>query len=146
MRREAQDEVSGEIELRFTWEITAMGLLALKKRALQQVIAQRSEILSLLYPADNKSIAEAIRAAEASMEKAPKNKPRTQSWDSDDDSVPDDRSGATDETRFADLLNQTKKGSLAIQVLAARGLGRGKSNPRAMQFQVRMSILIGRSV
>ena len=132
MRREADDEVSGEIELRFTWDITAKGLLTLKKRALQHVISQRSEILSLLYPADNKAIADAIAAAELNLARGP-DRMQKDGHDSDDFSV---HSGATDESRFEDLLNEAKKGSLTVRALAARGLGRGKSNPLAMQFQV----------
>lgn len=50
MRRSAADIVSGELELRFLWDVTARGLLNIKLTALERVLAQRREILAALQP------------------------------------------------------------------------------------------------
>eukprot|EP00887_Chlorella_sp_A99_P007742 scaffold20.g7742.t1 len=50
MRRGAGDSVTGRLQLRFQWEITARGLLTIKLHALERVLAQRREILAALTP------------------------------------------------------------------------------------------------
>ncbi len=50
MRRSAADTVSGQLQLRFQWDVTARGLLAIKLAALERVLAQRREILAALQP------------------------------------------------------------------------------------------------
>jgi len=50
MRRSASDTVSGQLQLRFLWDVTARGLLTIKLAALEQVLAQRREILAALQP------------------------------------------------------------------------------------------------
>ncbi|KAL6785838.1 hypothetical protein ACKKBG_A00370 [Auxenochlorella protothecoides x Auxenochlorella symbiontica] len=50
MRRCAADTVSGELQLRFAWEVTARGLLTIKLGVLERVLRQRTEILCALRP------------------------------------------------------------------------------------------------
>jgi hypothetical protein len=50
MRRDAADAVAGRLQLGFAWEITARSLLSLKLQALENVLAQRQEILCALSP------------------------------------------------------------------------------------------------
>jgi hypothetical protein len=50
MRRDAGDTVSGQLQLRFVWEVTARSLLTIKLHALERVLAQRQEILAALQP------------------------------------------------------------------------------------------------
>lgn len=50
MRRSAADTVSGQVQLRFQWDVTARGLLTIKLAALERVLAQRREILAALQP------------------------------------------------------------------------------------------------
>lgn len=50
MRRSAADTVSGQLQLRFQWDVTARGLLAIKLTALERVLGQRREILAALQP------------------------------------------------------------------------------------------------
>lgn len=50
MRRTAADDVQGQLKLRVTWDITAAGLLQLKVRAFENVLAQRLEILMAMDP------------------------------------------------------------------------------------------------
>lgn len=50
MRRTSSDVVSGRVQLRFSWDITTRGLLAIKLAALERVLAQRQEILAALQP------------------------------------------------------------------------------------------------
>ena len=50
MRRTAADSVSGRLQLRFSWDVTTRGLLAIKLAALERVLAQRQEILAALQP------------------------------------------------------------------------------------------------
>jgi hypothetical protein len=50
MRRSAADTVSGQLQLRFQWDVTARGLLTIKLAALERVLAQRREILAALQP------------------------------------------------------------------------------------------------
>lgn len=61
MRRTAADMVSGSMQLRFLWDVTARGLLSIKLAALEQVLAQRREILAALRPVP---IATALKWAE----------------------------------------------------------------------------------
>lgn len=49
-RRDAGDAVSGQLQLRFVWEVTARSLLSIKLHALERVLAQRQEILAALQP------------------------------------------------------------------------------------------------
>lgn len=49
-RRDAGDAVSGQLQLRFVWEVTARSLLTIKLHALERVLAQRQEILAALQP------------------------------------------------------------------------------------------------
>lgn len=41
---------SGQLQLRFVWEVTARSLLTIKLHALERVLAQRQEILAALQP------------------------------------------------------------------------------------------------
>lgn len=50
MRRNAADNVSGRLQLRFVWDVTARGLLTIKLAALERVLVQRREILAALQP------------------------------------------------------------------------------------------------
>ena len=50
MRRSAGDTVSGQLQLRFQWDVSARGLLSIKLSALERVLAQRREILAALQP------------------------------------------------------------------------------------------------
>ncbi|BDA48868.1 probable vacuolar protein sorting-associated protein 13A at C-terminar half [Coccomyxa sp. Obi] len=50
MRRDAADTVSGQLQLGFAWDVTARSLLSLKLAALENVLAQRQEILCALNP------------------------------------------------------------------------------------------------
>ena len=50
MRRDAGDSVSGRLQLGFAWDVTARSLLSLKLAALENVLAQRQEILCALNP------------------------------------------------------------------------------------------------
>ena len=50
MRRDAGDVVSGQLQLGFAWDVTARSLLSLKLAALENVLAQRQEILCALSP------------------------------------------------------------------------------------------------
>lgn len=50
IRRTPHDTVQGRLCLAFAWDVTARGLLQLKLAALERVLAQRTEILSMLHP------------------------------------------------------------------------------------------------
>lgn len=57
MRRSATDNVSGQLQLRFLWDVTAKGLLTIKLAALERVLAQRREILAALQPVPSSVVA-----------------------------------------------------------------------------------------
>lgn len=50
MRRTANDDIQGKIQLRFHWDVTTRGLMSIKLLALENVLAQRREILAALQP------------------------------------------------------------------------------------------------
>ena len=49
-RRSAADTVAGRVKLTFGWDVSPRGLLALKIRALERVLAQRLEVVMALTP------------------------------------------------------------------------------------------------
>lgn len=166
-RRQANDAVSGSIQIRFSWDISAKSLLILKKQALERVIAQRTEIMSLLYPVDSTDMKAKIEAAESSIQKAQAvekqdhndgyalectqnakavhEKPGRQAASADFDAIrsasTSDVTTATEDFRFSDILNEAKRGTLAVTVVAAKGLSPHKHNPLAAQLQATPLVL-----
>lgn len=64
MRRGAADAVSGQLQLRFVWDVTARGLLTIKLAALERVLAQRREILAALQPVSPEEVLAWMRPPE----------------------------------------------------------------------------------
>lgn len=50
MRRSANDEISGKVQLRFHWDVSTRGLMSIKMSAMESVLAQRREIIAALQP------------------------------------------------------------------------------------------------
>lgn len=50
MRRSANDEITGRVQLRFHWDVSTRGLMSIKMSAMESVLAQRREIIAALQP------------------------------------------------------------------------------------------------
>eukprot|EP00873_Tetraselmis_striata_P032816 jgi/Tetstr1/453080/TSEL_040115.t1 len=137
-RRKASDAISGEIRLRFSWDITALGLLTLKQRVLERVIKQRAEIISLLNPIPSSALTEVPSKPEAAA--AGSGNGEGEQGDAAEEAAKEE-----EDKKYSDILKESKKSLLEVTVLGAKGvtksrLGLGQGTAAPMSW-VEVSIL-----
>jgi hypothetical protein len=130
--------ISGDINVRFSWDVTAMGLLNLKERALERVIDQRSEIMSLLNPLpSSRVLGEKERQQESNAEGGESRPPESKAEDVGGGVTEESPDEGKEEHKFSDILKESKKTSLEVTVLGAKGVtkvrnGLGQVGPSAL--------------